>query len=120
MSLKRVVSVLSRCLRMAFVSFLIFQFGFGGFLAQSLYADDRQETVPVTPIKHVIVLIGENRTFDHLFATYVSPSGEHISNLLSKGIIKADGSAGPNFKQAQQFQAVAPFQSQYFISLSNS
>ena len=23
-----------------------------------------------TPIKHVIVLIGENRTFDHLFATY--------------------------------------------------
>ena len=24
-----------------------------------------------TPIKHVIVIIGENRTFDHLFATYV-------------------------------------------------
>src|SRR4029077_1150478 len=24
-----------------------------------------------TPIKHVIVLIGENRTFDHVFATYV-------------------------------------------------
>ena len=23
-----------------------------------------------TPIKHVIVIIGENRTFDHLFATY--------------------------------------------------
>jgi phospholipase C len=22
-----------------------------------------------TPIKHVIVIIGENRTFDHLFAT---------------------------------------------------
>ncbi len=27
-----------------------------------------------TPIKHVIVLIGENRTFDHLFATYVPQS----------------------------------------------
>ena len=24
-----------------------------------------------TPIKHVIVIIGENRTFDHVFATYV-------------------------------------------------
>jgi phospholipase C len=24
-----------------------------------------------TPIKHVIVIVGENRTFDHLFATYV-------------------------------------------------
>lgn len=23
-----------------------------------------------TPIKHVIVIIGENRTFDHIFATY--------------------------------------------------
>ena len=23
-----------------------------------------------TPIKHVILIIGENRTFDHLFATY--------------------------------------------------
>ncbi|MGH8290307.1 MAG: hypothetical protein ACREV7_14995 [Steroidobacteraceae bacterium] len=24
----------------------------------------------LTPIKHVILIIGENRTFDHLFATY--------------------------------------------------
>ena len=44
-----------------------------------------------TPIKHVIVLIGENRTFDHLFATYVPRKGETVSNLLSKGIINADG-----------------------------
>lgn len=27
-------------------------------------------TKTVTPIKHVIVIIGENRTFDHVFATY--------------------------------------------------
>jgi phospholipase C len=45
-----------------------------------------------TPIKHVIVLIGENRTFDHVFATYVPKSKDSVSNLLSKGIIKADGS----------------------------
>jgi phospholipase C len=72
-----------------------------------------------TPIKHVVVLIGENRTFDHLFATYVPRKGETVSNLLSKGIINADGTPGPNFSLAQQFQAVAPFQTEYFISLSS-
>jgi phospholipase C len=124
MSLKQVLSKSFQYLRMTFVAFLVFQFGIGGFLVAPLQADDRNqnqnEPVPVTPIKHVIVLIGENRTFDHIFATYVSPSGERVSNLLSKGIIKADGTPGPNFKEAQQFQAVAPFQSQYFISLNNS
>jgi hypothetical protein len=72
-----------------------------------------------TPIRHLIVLIGENRTFDHLFATYVPRKGETVSNLLSKGIINADGTPGPNFSIAQQFQAVAPFQTEYFISLSS-
>jgi len=36
-----------------------------------------------TPIKHVIIIIGENRTFDHIFGTFVSGHGEKISNLLS-------------------------------------
>ena len=58
-----------------------------------------------TPIKHVIVIYGENRSFDHLFATYVSPSGDNVLNLLSEKIIKADGSRGQNFDQAQQFMA---------------
>jgi phospholipase C len=60
-----------------------------------------------TPIKHVIVIYGENRSFDHLFATYVSPGGDKVQNLLSEGIINADGSPGPNFKQALQYQASA-------------
>ena len=72
-----------------------------------------------TPIKHVIVLIGENRTFDHLFATYVSPSGDSVSNLLSEGIIKADGTPGRHFGKAKQFQAIAPFKKKYFISLDD-
>jgi phospholipase C len=71
-----------------------------------------------TPIKHVIVMIGENRTFDHVFATYVPKSGDSISNLLSKGIINADGTPGKHFKKAQQFQAVAPFKTKYFINLA--
>jgi phospholipase C len=55
-----------------------------------------------TPIQHVIVIIGENRTFDHVFATYKPRRGESISNLLSKGIIREDGSPGPNFSLASQ------------------
>ena len=29
-----------------------------------------------TPIKHVIVIIGENHTFDNVYATYQPPSGQ--------------------------------------------
>jgi phospholipase C len=57
-----------------------------------------------TPIKHVIVLIGENRTFDNIYATYQPKHGDTVSNLLSKGIINADGSPGPNAGLATQFQ----------------
>ena len=77
---------------------------------------DRQHTA--TPIKHVIVLIGENHTFDNLYATYVSPSGEKVKNLLSQGIVKADGSPGPHFDLAKQFKQVPPFKTKYFTSLA--
>lgn len=73
-----------------------------------------------TPIKHVIVLIGENRTFDHIFATYVPKSKDSISNLLSKGIINADGTPGVNFSKAAQFQAKVPFRTKFFVSLNAS
>ena len=58
-----------------------------------------------TPIKHVILLIGENRTFDHVFATYRPPAGQTVNNLLSEGIVNADGTPGPNVAKAQQWQA---------------
>ena len=63
------------------------------------------EAPTTTPIKHVVVIIGENRSFDHLFATYVSPSGEPVMNLLSEGIVNADGTPGPNFAAATQMRA---------------
>jgi phospholipase C len=57
-----------------------------------------------SPIKHVIVLIGENRGLDHTFGIYKPKGqGQTISNLLSKGIVNEDGTPGPNFAQAQQF-----------------
>ncbi len=62
-------------------------------------------TITNTPIQHLIVIIGENRTFDHIFATYKPKHGETISNLLSKGIVNGDGSPGPNFALAHQNSA---------------
>lgn len=58
-----------------------------------------------TPIKHVILLIGENRTFDHVFATYTPPHGQTVENLLSEGIVNADGTPGPKVAKAKQWQA---------------
>jgi phospholipase C len=63
------------------------------------------ESATTTPIKHVIVIIGENRTFDHIFATYEPINkDEKVWNLLSQHIVKADGSPGPNYGNARQYQ----------------
>jgi len=58
-----------------------------------------------TPIKHVILIIGENRTFDHVFATYYPPKGQTVRNLWSERIVRADGSPGPGAGLARQWQA---------------
>lgn len=55
-----------------------------------------------TPIKHVIIVVGENHTFDNLFGTYQPKAGQTVDNLLSKGIVNADGSPGPKFDRARQ------------------
>src|SRR5579859_950317 len=63
---------------------------------------DTGDSNTATPIKHVIVIVGENRSFDHLFATYVPKAGETVNNLLFEGIVGADGKPGPNFSKAVQ------------------
>ena len=72
-----------------------------------------------SPIKHVIVIIGENRTFDHVFATYQPKKGQTVANLLSKGIINADGTPGPNFAVAGQFSAIDSKPAQDQLPLDN-
>src|ERR1700736_2729966 len=81
---------------------------------------DNDHSATRSPIKHVIILIGENRSFDHLFGVY-KPKGEDqtISNLLSKGIVNADGTPGPNYKLAQQY-SVAAQPSYYSTAPSNA
>ena len=58
-----------------------------------------------SPIEHVIVVVGENRTFDNLIATYKPKNGEEIWNLLSRKIVLEDGSPGPNFHFSAQNKA---------------
>jgi phospholipase C len=55
-----------------------------------------------TPIKHVIVVVGENHSFDNLFGTYKPKRGQHVDNLLSKGIVNEDGSPGRRFDLGRQ------------------
>jgi phospholipase C len=83
-------------------------------------AQDSAKDSTATPIKHVIVIIGENRTFDHVFATYQPRSGETVSNLLSKGIVNSDGTPGPNFSMASQSAATDTSATGYQLSPSGN
>jgi len=58
-----------------------------------------------TPIEHLIVVVGENLSFDNLFGTYQPKSGAKVHNLLSQGIVDRDGSPGPDFAKATQRRA---------------
>ena len=113
MSYKHFASRSMHYLRIGLTSLALFQFTVGGPLVSSVQA---QEATPAkaqqsndgnttSPIKHVIVIIGENRSYDHVFATYVPKHGQFTKNLLSEGIVNADGTPGPNFSQAQQLAA---------------
>src|ERR1700730_1025036 len=118
MHLKNVFAKGLQCMKTIFVGITIVQFSFGGLLVSS--AEAKEPSKARTPIKHVIVIIGENRTFDHVFATYKPKEGEKVHNLRSEGIINADGTPGPHFSKAAQFQAVKPFKTEYFISLNKN
>jgi phospholipase C len=81
-------------------------------------ADSGEATA--TPIKHVIVLIGENRTFDNVFGTYTPHrQGQTVANLLSRGIVGPDGQPGPNSSLARQF-TVNTIPPSYFIQVDPS
>ncbi len=58
-----------------------------------------------TPIAHLIVVVGENLSFDNLFGTYEPRSNAKIRNLLSQGIVNRNGDPGPEFTRAAQRRA---------------
>jgi acid phosphatase len=68
-------------------------------------ADRAAEIRTETPIKHVVVIIGENHSFDNVFGTYQARHDQHVQNLLSEGIVTATGQLGPDARRARQYQA---------------
>ena len=78
-------------------------------------ADDDHGQETATPIKHVIVLIGENWTFDGIYATYQPKNKQSVSNLLSRGVVMASGDPGPDFDYSLQYQINQPYPAKYFI-----
>jgi hypothetical protein len=79
------------------------KFPLSALILSALYAHNSYAQT-TTPIEHVIVLVGENRTFDNLYGVYQPKKKQTISNLWSKGIVKADGTPGPNYHLAAQKQ----------------
>ena len=61
---------------------------------------------PITPIQHVIVVFGENRSYDHVFGTYIPRPGQFTLNLISQGIVTPSGTPGPLYGIAHQFSAL--------------
>ena len=78
-------------------------------------ADDDHGQKTATPIKHVIILIAENWTFDGIYATYQPKKKQSIANLLSRGVVTASGAPGSDFAYSQQFQINQPYPPTYFI-----
>jgi phospholipase C len=132
MSFKHLASDTLRCLRIGMASIALFQFAVGASLAsagqddakpqaenQNRNSNHNNDGNTRTPIKHVIVIIGENRSFDHVFATYVPKHGQGVWNLLSEGIVNADGTPGPNFAKFSQLETTDETPDTFLLSPPN-
>ena len=75
---------------------------------------------PVTPIQHVIVIFGENRSFDHVFGTFDPRAGQTVQNLLSDGIAQANVAAGEKYGKAFARQRTDDFCSHIAASSETS
>ena len=76
--------------RAAFVAALLVGVSAGAAFAQN------------SPIQHVIVVVGENHTFDNVFGAYIPRPGQTVRNLLSLDIIDDNGKPSRNFSLAKQ------------------
>jgi phospholipase C len=121
MTAKKIASTAIRAAQTGLISTMIFQLAVGSaFAVGQTEAATSRDNATTTPIKHVIVIIGENRSFDHVFATYVPQNGQTVWNLLSEGIVKADGTPGPNFPLAEQKAATDRQPDDFLLSPTTS
>lgn len=88
-----------------------------GFALPSI-AHDKDDFPSKTPIKHVVIIFPENRSFDHYFATYpfaANPPGEPkfvarddtpaVNNLLAAGLLTNN----PNIRQPFRYDRLEAF-----------
>jgi len=119
MTTKRLASQVWQSARTGLASLVMLQMSLAGPLVGSAQAkehDGDSGKQARTPIQHVIVIVGENRTFDHIFATYEPKDGESVDNLLAKHIVKEDGTPGKNFAAAYQYAADATDSATYQLA----
>src|SRR5258708_9334923 len=100
MSFEEIAPKVLRGARAALATVAMANMSVMGVFVPSAQAEDGHSTR--TPIKHVIIIVGENRSVDHVFATYQPKAGESVDNLLSRHIIKADGTPDVNYGAALQ------------------
>ena len=117
MSANRVLKRFAHSARVGVAILVSLQFSLVGTLANAAPQD--HEPATKSPVKHVIIIVGENRTFDHIFATYKPKKGESVDNLLSKGIVNEGGTPGPKFKNAWQYSADVSHETTFDLSPSN-
>src|ERR1700679_2194971 len=113
MIFKKPIAHALQCSRIGLASLAFLQLTAGPALFAQQTTGDNATT---TPIKHVIVIIGENRSFDHVFATYQPKRGQTVWNLFMEGIINADGTPGPNFSKAAQSAATGQSSDAFLLS----
>src|ERR1700739_3452959 len=106
MNAKQLAATATRVIHTGLISAAVFQLAIGtAFAAPLSNSQPSRDDDTATPIKHVIVIVGENRSFDHVFATYVPKKGEKVWNLLSEGIVTDTGAPGKNFSRPAQLAA---------------
>jgi phospholipase C len=121
---KRILQKFAHSARVGLAILTAVPFSFGGTLAYAAPDKDKDHEKAkgkeaASPIQHVIIIVGENRSFDHVFATYKPKHGQKVDNLLSKGIITEEGTPGPNYHLAHQYEANVTGEKVFNLSPSN-
>ncbi|MCH6469137.1 phospholipase C [Sinomonas terrae] len=68
----------------------------GGAIAAALPAQAATTNTTTTPIKHVVVIFGENVSFDHYFATYPNAANTAGETIQGSGAPASSFTAAPN------------------------
>ena len=77
--------------------------------AHSADPDATADQLPTaTPIKHVIVVIGENRSFDHIYGTYVPKSGEFDPEFAVGEYRRCRRLARAEFRRSEAVHDIGP------------